>query len=401
MTVAGHAQLVHAAEDGGRVQVETADGLLQRIQGVGGVEFRAQQAAFLGGEADHDDGALGTRPGRPLARQLEQARRARGVIDRAVEDAVAAGVRLAHADVVPVAGVEDGLVGVGRAFQLGHDVVGDDAVGLHVEAGVEGRAGQLDRLEVAAARLDLLLLEIEARAAEQVDGQVALDPAFHRHALCRRIGAHDVELGHAPGVGDRGPAVGGRLGLVDDQHARRALAGRLFILVGPATVVGHGLAAEGVQRRVLEVGVVDQDDDHLAPHIGLEVVPLPLRRVDAIADEDQGRVLQIHRRAGQAGGHGDLLALRQRLVPVAQLQLARDVGDGEAVQAHGLGPAAVLAARREAGGRILAAQIVDDLLLGRGGDAAPLEAVVGQDADVLGDAGGVELGRGLGHRPAG
>ncbi|VTO13307.1 Uncharacterised protein [Brevundimonas vancanneytii] len=281
-------------------------------------------------------------------------------------------------------------------FQLGHDVVGDDALGLHVHAGVEGGALQFDRLEVAAARLDLLLLKIEARAAEQVDGQIALDPAFHRHALGRRIGAHDVELRHAPGVGDRGPAVGGGLGLMHDQHARRALTCGFLELVGPAAVIGHGLAAEGVQRRVFEVGVVDQDDDHLAAHVGLEVVPLTLGRADAVADEDQRRVLQVDAVAGQAGRHGDFLALRQRLAPVAQLQLARDVGDGEAVQADRLGPAAVLAARREAGGRILAAQVVDDLLLGRGGDAAPLEAVVRQDADVLGNARGVEGGRGLG-----
>ena len=46
-------------------------------------------------------------------------------------------------------------------------------------------------------------------------------------------------------------------------------------------------------------------------------------------------------------------------------------------------------------GGVLAAQIVDDLLLGRGGDAAPLETVVRQDADVLGNARGVEGGRGL------
>src|SRR5690606_33766724 len=102
------------------------------------------------------------------------------------------------------------------------------------------------------------------------------------------------------------------------------------------------------------------------------------------------------RSARQACRHGDFLALRQRLAPVAQLQLALDVGDGETVQPDRLGPAAVLAARREAGGGVLAAQIVDDLLLGRGGDAAPLEAVIRQDADVFGNARGVEGGRGLG-----
>ncbi len=36
--------------------------------------------------------------------------------------------------------------------------------------------------------------------------------------------------------------------------------------------------------------------------------------------------------------------------------------------------------------------VVDDLLLGRGGDAAALEVVAGQDADVFGQARGVERG---------
>src|SRR5690606_41918125 len=59
--------------------------------------------------------------------------------------------------------------------------------------------------------------------------------------------------------------------------------------------LGHGLAAEGVQRRVFKVGVVDQDDDDLAAHVGLEVVPVTLRRADAVTDEDQRLVLQVDR----------------------------------------------------------------------------------------------------------
>ncbi|MNE07329.1 hypothetical protein D3C80_999430 [compost metagenome] len=286
LAIARHAQLAHSTQNAGRIQVEARHRRLQRVQRIGGIEFRSQQAAFLAGEADHDDGALRLRPLRPLTRQLQQARCARGVVHRAVEDAVARGVRLAHADVVPVTGVENGLVRVGRPLQLGHHVVGGDLVGLHVELGVDGRAGQFDRLEVAAAGLDLLLLEVEAGVSEQVHGHVALDPGLHRHALGRGVGAHDVELRHGPGVGHRGPAIGGRARLVDDQHAGRALTRRLFVLVGPATVIGHRLAAKGVQRGLLKVGVIDQNHDDLAAHVGLEVVPLALGRAGAITHED-------------------------------------------------------------------------------------------------------------------
>ncbi|MNO05671.1 hypothetical protein D3C81_2271560 [compost metagenome] len=76
--------------------------------------------------------------------------------------------------------------------------MGHDLVGLHVELGVDGRAGQLDGLKVAAARLDLLLLEVEPGVAEQVHGHVALNPGLHRYALGRGVLTHDVELRHGP-----------------------------------------------------------------------------------------------------------------------------------------------------------------------------------------------------------
>ena len=57
-----------------------------------------------------------------------------------------------------------------------------------------------------------------------------------------------------------------------------------------------------------------------------------------------------------------------------------EVGGGEAVQRHVLGPGAVAAARLEAGGGVLLAQIADGHVLGRGGDAAALVVRPGQDA---------------------
>ena len=50
----------------------------------------------------------------------------------------------------------------------------------------EPAPGQVDRLEVAAARLNLQGLEIQTGALEQVDRHVALDPGLHRRRARRR-----------------------------------------------------------------------------------------------------------------------------------------------------------------------------------------------------------------------
>src|SRR5690606_7615777 len=281
-------------------------------------------------------------------------------------------------------------------------VAGGDLAGGHVEAGGQAGPRQRHRTEVAAARLHLEGVEVEAGAAEQVDGDVALDPALDRHALGGRVLAHDVELRAGPAVVDGGPAIGGRGGLVHDDDAGGSAAGRLLVLVGPAPVIGHGPAVEGVQLGLFEVGVIDEDDDDLAAHVDvLEVIPVALRRGDAVAGEDQGRVGQGHAAAGQTSRDDDLLALGQGDGLAADLEGGLDVGGGEAVQGHVLGPAAVLAARLEAGRGVLLAEIAHDHVLGGGGDATPLEAVVGQHPRVLHQAGRVEGGVGRGRRGAG
>ena len=108
---------------------------------------------------------------------------------------------------------------------------------------------QLDRAGSRALRGRLGLLEVQSRGLEKLRGEIALDPAFERRVLGRRVLADDVE--HRVGVGilDGRPAVGGGVGLVDDQHAGGAAARRLLIFVGPAAVIGHRLAAEIRLRR--------------------------------------------------------------------------------------------------------------------------------------------------------
>ncbi len=73
---------------------------------------------------------------------------------------------------------------------------------------------------------------------------------------------------------------------MDQKKAGRALAPRLFDLVGPPSVVGEDLAAEN--GRVLETGIVDQGDDDLSLRVEAGVVvPAELGCYDAVADEHQ------------------------------------------------------------------------------------------------------------------
>ena len=71
---------------------------------------------------------------------------------------------------------------------------------------------------------------------------------------------------------------------MDDQRSERPHRGGLLELVGPAAVVGHGVAAEVV----FSGRVVHQHHQDLAREVGIsEVVPAVLRRLDAVADEQQ------------------------------------------------------------------------------------------------------------------
>ena len=67
------------------------------------------------------------------------------------------------------------------------------------------------------------------------------------------------------------------------------LAGGLLVLVGPAAVVGEGLAGEEVG--IVGGRIVDDDEDDFAFDVDAGVVvPLVLGRGDAVADEDDGGV---------------------------------------------------------------------------------------------------------------
>ena len=265
----------------------------QRVQRLGGVELRTEQALFLGGDRQEHHRALRLRPLGETACQLQQCGRAAGVVQRAVEDGVAACIGFAHADVVPVRAVDQRLVGMGAAFQARDHVVRSDHIRLDRVAGTQALPLEFHRLEFAGLRLLFQGVEIQAGLREQTRGQITLDPAFQGGMRGARVVAHHVEHGVGVGAGHGVPAVGGRRGFMHHQHAECALARAFFVLVGPAAVVGHALAIEGALAG-LEIRVVDQHHGDLALEVDtLEVVPVALRRLDAVADEHQRRVGDI------------------------------------------------------------------------------------------------------------
>ena len=133
------AEVARRAEHAQHVGVDHAGRLGRRIERVGGIIFAAEQALFLGRHGQEHDRALRARAGGEGARLLDQLGNAGAVVDRAIVDAVAIGVGLADAEMVPVGGVDDRLVGPRGAGQQADDIVRGDDLGLGVAVDVERR----------------------------------------------------------------------------------------------------------------------------------------------------------------------------------------------------------------------------------------------------------------------
>ncbi len=84
---------------------------------------------------------------------------------------------------------------------------------------------------------------------------------------------------------------------VDHHGAGGAVPHGLLELVGPAPVVGAGLAAEELLAVLADRGIVVEKDEDLARGVvALEVVPAHLRGLDAVAHEDQRHPLEVDHR---------------------------------------------------------------------------------------------------------
>ncbi len=112
------------------------------------------------------------------------------------------------------------------------------------------------------------------------------------------------------------------------------MARGFLVFVGPATVVRHRAATEEA-RAGFKIRIVDEHDGDLAVHVdALVIVPLAFGRGDAVAEEHERGILDLHaidvrcRRT-----HGYVFALRERALLAgggdAEIDRAVDVELGE------------------------------------------------------------------------
>ncbi len=105
---------------------------------------------------------------------------------------------------------------------------------------------------------------------------------------------------------------------MNDDASRRAQLRRLFELVGPPSVIRHGLAAECLGVKFRGVGwvghgrIIDEHNDHFALDVhAFKIVPLKFRRLNAVAHENHIGV--YGRRIRNALGPRDVVVLKFRL----------------------------------------------------------------------------------------
>ena len=181
-----------------------------------------------------------------------------------------------------------------------------------------------------------------------------------------------------------------------DQRTDRPAPRGFLELVGPATVIGHRAVAElarrGIARLGGEIGVVDEEHEHLALHVdALEIVPATLGRGDAVADEDKRGL----------GDRGDIVGADGRDIDRTRLfERDRCRGRGEAQHArrsqprveqrHRLHPLPVGAAGLEPERLEARDEIADRSVFPRGPGRAALERVRRERLDRFGQAGGVD-----------
>ena len=233
------------------------------------------------------------------------------------------------------------------------------------------------RSEVAPAGCPRQRVQAQAHLPESGSRGVVRHPPRERDALCGRT--IELELFHGPGAAHHVPAVGGALRRVHQQRSQGAAARRLFQLVGPAPVVRQRATVEN--RRVLETGIVDEHEQHLAAHVRvLVVVPLPLRGPDAIAHEDHFAVR--HDVALRPLRPGDevvqVLEGVRRAAPAPDQRRTRCHPD----QRHRLEIRSVGGPRLEPHRLELRGDVLDRQASAAGGRRSPLELVVGEILEV-------------------
>jgi hypothetical protein len=97
------------------------------------------------------------------------------------------------------------------------------------------------------------------------------------------------------GVADDVPPIAGEIGAVNDESADGSFARGLLEFIGPAAVIGEGLTAEEVG--IVGGRIVNQAENDLTFDLDAGIViPVELRRRDAVADPYDGGVERDRRR---------------------------------------------------------------------------------------------------------
>src|ERR1700722_4867513 len=152
--------------------------------------------------------------------------------------------------------------------------------------------------------------EIEPHRGEQPARRILLYPALDGCASRIAVRSGEFELCAGPRILDHAPAVAQCLGVVDEQHAGRALAGSLLELVGPTPIRGHGAALEYLRVLAAVARIVDQDHDSLAMHMHPRViVPGIFWSDDAVTHEYHVAAPQLRFGHGTLGPNDHVLAV--------------------------------------------------------------------------------------------
>ena len=271
-------------------------------------------------------------------------------------------------------------LGVG-AFDEPDDIVALEVLHRVREADVE-RDARIHRPEAARLGAATQRGEVEPGLPEERRRRVLRDPSAEAERLRKRRITREHALFLRPAADDRGPAIAGALGVVDDEHARRTATFRFLELVCPAAVVRHRLAAEQIGLGCRRRWIVHEHEQDLAAHVDvLEIIPAELRRGRAIADEHD-RSLRAALRHRSARPDDDILRIAQVGGRLAARHGAHGAGGGcDHVDGHALKVRLLVPRLHAVGAERVGEVELRDRPAARGGCAA-FEQVVGEEADV-------------------
>ena len=232
---------------------------------------------------------------------------------------------------------------------------------------------QVDRPEAGLFGCGQQLVHRFARQAQQPFAGLARQPAG---AGKRALAGGQLHVGKLarPGAAHHLPAVtGGRRG-VDDEDGPRAAPQPFLVFVDPAAIVSERGAIE--EFRIVGSGFVGEEHQHLAGHVhAFEIVPVPFRRRDAVADEDRVRVEGRAVALAHVDAHQVVEQLEIDLLAAGRRGDLRLGLRGDAHQRHLLEVGAILARRFGAGRRQLPRDVFRGQVAAPGSHAAAFQQV--------------------------